>query len=265
MPVALTGVATAKACAAGVLFCAFVQRFLPSAALRSRVASIDVIEVGGGDAVVLPSTSAVLGFQYRGRVRAGEALLAPAGITGIQSVPRTYVYEPGTGSVLVRFTPDGASCLGVPGADLAGQSVALDALLPRARVAEVRARLEAAGDVAARVSVVEHFLAELPYCEDALVRRAIALLDSSIEGGSVSSVASALGLSARQLERRFLARVGVTPKRFAALRRFERVIALARTAPSWTAAALEAGYYDQSHLIRDFRRFAGTSPGKFLR
>src|SRR5690606_19408652 len=80
VPVALTGAATAKACAAGVLFCAFVQRFLPSAALRSRVASIDVIEVGGGDAVVLPSTSAVLGFQYRGRVRAGEALLAPAGI-----------------------------------------------------------------------------------------------------------------------------------------------------------------------------------------
>ena len=99
----------------------------------------------------------VLGFQYRGRVRSGHALLAPAGITGIQAQARTYSYEPDTGSVLIRFTPDGASCLGVPAAQLANQSIALDDLLPSAQVAVVRERLLGAGDVAERVGIVEQF------------------------------------------------------------------------------------------------------------
>ncbi len=241
-----------------------LQRFRPSAALRHRVASIEIIE-GGGHAVILPSSSAVLGFQYRGRVRAGDALLAPAGITGIQSKARTYSYEPNTGSVLIRFTPDGVNCLGIPGAQLANQSVALDVLLPQARVAEARERLDAAGDAAARIAAIEAFLTGLPYVPDPVVTRALVLLDNAAEGGSISETAGALGLSVRQLERRFLARVGVTPKRFVALRRLERALASVKTRASWTAAAVDAGYYDQSHFIRDFRRFAGTTPRKFFR
>jgi methylphosphotriester-DNA--protein-cysteine methyltransferase len=59
--------------------------------------------------------------------------------------------------------------------------------------------------------------------------------------------------------------VGVTPKRYASLARFERALQLARGAASLTHAALDAGYYDQSHFIRDFTRFAGGPPGQFLR
>jgi methylphosphotriester-DNA--protein-cysteine methyltransferase len=103
-------------------------------------------------------------------------------------------------------------------------------------------------------------LAALPYEDDPLVTRAATLLAGAHDEASVSSVAGVLGVSERQLERRFLARIGVTPKRFATLRRFERAVARATIAPSLTAAALDAGYYDQSHFIRDFRRFAGSSP-----
>jgi hypothetical protein len=58
--------------------------FRPHPSLRSRVASIQVLETAGGDSVVLPSTSVVLGMQFRGRVRDGDSLLALAGVTGIQ-------------------------------------------------------------------------------------------------------------------------------------------------------------------------------------
>lgn len=213
---------------------------------------------------MLPSTSAVLGIQLRGRVRAGDTLLTPAGITGIQSTARTYSYERGTGSLLVRFTPGGAACLGVPVEELANRSVALDELLPRARVAEVHERLGEAKDAPEQVAVLESFLDELRFASDPLVARALALLDVGAGAVNVSGVARALGLSERQLERRFLARVGVTPKRFATLRRFERVAAQVGSAPSLTVAALDAGYYDQSHFIRDFRRFAGASPRELL-
>src|SRR6478735_2903776 len=232
----------------------------PHPALRSRVISIDVLETDGGTSIVLPSTSIVLRFQFRGRVRAGEDHLALAGVAGIQSTAKTYSYEANTGSLLVRFTPEGATCLGVPVAELTGCSVPLDAILPRALVAEAREQLGEAPDAATRIRAVERLLAQLPFEADPLVTRATTLLADAHDEASVSAIARVLGVSQRQLERRFLARIGVTPKRFATLRRFERAVARVTTAPTLTAAALDAGYYDQSHFIRDFRRFARSSP-----
>jgi AraC-like DNA-binding protein len=74
-------------------------------------------------------------------------------------------------------------------------------------------------------------------------------------------------MSERQLERRFLARVGVTPRSWATLRRFERAVALAAATPDapLTNVALDAGYYDQSHFIRDVRRRAGQRPTTLFR
>lgn len=230
-------------------------------ALHDRVASIAVIAQRGAH-TVLPAAGAVLGLQHRGRVRAGAELLSTAGVTGIQPVAREYDYVGETASILVRFTPQGAACLGVPASELAGRSVALDDLLPGVQVRALRERLLEARTDAARVDLVEELLLALPYARDALVDRAVELLSRSIH---VASVARALSISERQLERRFLQRVGLTPKRFATLRRFERAVAIAQRAPSLASAAIDAGYCDQSHFIRDFRRYAGTTPRDFLR
>ena len=81
----------------------------------------------------------------------------------------------------------------------------------------------------------------------------------------MAAVARELGLSERQLERRLLTRTGLTPKRYASLRRFERAASALNGAESLAQLALEAGYYDQSHFIREFSRYAGTSPGRFVR
>ncbi len=242
-----------------------MSTFRPPPLLRRRVAAIDVISSDGGDVVVLPSTSVVLGLQVRGRVKAGDSLLAPSGVTGIQSTARTYTYRRGTVSLLVRFNPGGAACLGVPVSALASRSVALDDLLPRARVATLHEQLSEASGDAARVALVERLLAELPSAGDSMVARALGLLDGARDDASVAAVARELGTSERQLERRFRARVGMTPKRFAVLRRFERALELAATSSSLTAIAVEAGYYDQSHFVRDFSRFAHASPGDFFR
>jgi AraC-like DNA-binding protein len=236
--------------------------FRPSPPLRSRVASIEVVESAGGEITVVPASAAVLGVQYRGRVRAGAELLSTAGVTGIQSGPRRYSYEPGTGTILVRFTPQGAACLGVPAWQLSGQSIALDAILPSARVGELAQRLADAPGPRARVDAVEQLLLTLPFAQDRLVAHAMERLSGAAQ--SVARLASELGLSERQLERRFLQVVGITPKRFATLRRFERTLALAGSTPSLTQLALEAGYYDQSHFIREFRGYAGIAPGAFL-
>jgi AraC-like DNA-binding protein len=237
-----------------------VATFAPHPNLRTSVVAIDVVENAAGEAAVLPSTSAVLGFQFRGRVRAGDGLLALAGVTGLQESARTYSYLDGTGSVLVRFTAQGAARLGVPPAQLANRSVSLDELVPRLRAEEVTERIAAAPDDASRVAVVEQFLQELPFARDLVVTRALERLSDPNGGLSLAAIAAELALSERQLERRFLLRVGMMPKRFARLARFQRAVSLLDSTPALAAVAQHAGYYDQSHFVREFRAFAGTPP-----
>jgi AraC-like DNA-binding protein len=84
----------------------------------------------------------------------------------------------------------------------------------------------------------------------------------------LDDMASSLGLGARQLERRFLRGVGIPPRALARLVRFQQVFRLvherAACAGAWAEVACAAGYYDQAHLLRDFRELAGTTPPRFL-
>jgi transcriptional regulator GlxA family with amidase domain len=82
----------------------------------------------------------------------------------------------------------------------------------------------------------------------------------------VEGLAHELGISRRQLERAFRRRTGMTPMQLGRVIRFQNVFrALPESGGDWVSVALDCGYYDQSHLIRDFREFAGESPSAFLR
>lgn len=232
-------------------------------ALRDRVASIAVFDNDGGTNHVLPSTSAVLGCQLSGHVHTAEQPLSRIGITGIQPTLRTYTYAPATRSVLVRFTPQGATCFGVPAWELASRSVALDDTVGASQ--DVLARLDEVPDSRRAIDVIERFLLALPFTFDRIVDRAIALIRPGLdEDRQIAAIARTLSISERQLERRFRDRVGMSPKRFASLRRFERAVQIATASRSLTRAAMEAGYYDQPHFNRDFRRFAGMTPRAWL-
>lgn len=85
---------------------------------------------------------------------------------------------------------------------------------------------------------------------------------------SVAEVATLVGLSHRGFIDVFKREVGLTPKLYARLQRFHRVkerIAALGGPPSWAAFALACGYFDQSHMIRDFVEFSGISPTGYLR
>ncbi|MBD2720837.1 helix-turn-helix domain-containing protein [Hymenobacter armeniacus] len=84
---------------------------------------------------------------------------------------------------------------------------------------------------------------------------------------SIEALAQGVGLSRRQLERRFLAEVGTAPKLYASLVRFNHAFRLlaASPAPNWQDVAYACGYYDQAHLIREFRRFTGQAPSAFFK
>jgi AraC-like DNA-binding protein len=74
------------------------------------------------------------------------------------------------------------------------------------------------------------------------------------------------GVVARHLRRQFDQRVGVGPKLFARIARFDRLVRAANRAPDehWLGLALDAGYHDHRHLARDFRQFTLATPGEFV-
>jgi AraC-like DNA-binding protein len=83
----------------------------------------------------------------------------------------------------------------------------------------------------------------------------------------VGDAAAKAGLSVRQFERRFCRQVGVAPKLYARIVRFNAALEAKASAArrQWTDIAHEVGYFDQMHMIRDFEDFAGESPTTFMR
>jgi AraC-like DNA-binding protein len=89
--------------------------------------------------------------------------------------------------------------------------------------------------------------------------RAISLNKGQI---TVDTLAHHLNLSHRQLERKFNEKVGMPPKQLCRIIRFRYVFEYLTRSPSnnWASVALDCGYYDQSHLIREFKHFTGLTP-----
>ncbi|HKY27919.1 MAG TPA: helix-turn-helix domain-containing protein [Pyrinomonadaceae bacterium] len=78
----------------------------------------------------------------------------------------------------------------------------------------------------------------------------------------VGEVAAKIGMSPRQLEREFRVGIGLSPKAFARIIRFQNLMRLVGEQPlrEWTRLALDGGYADQPHMVREFREFTGQSP-----
>ena len=83
----------------------------------------------------------------------------------------------------------------------------------------------------------------------------------------LGAVASSLGLSDSSWRRHFSTELGITPKRYFRMLRFEQAVGLKLKFPewSWTQICLESGYYDQAHFIADCQAMARCTPSKFMR
>jgi AraC-like DNA-binding protein len=163
----------------------------------------------------------------------------------------------------VQFRPGGAGhFFGIPAGAVLNQVVSLDQIW-RTHGASLRERLLHASTPPQCFAVLEEILLQqLDEAFDPAVAWAIRALERKLR---VSDVASRLGMLPRALERRFLGRVGLTPKRFARVRRLQRVLSSLRSGPplDWTQLALSNGYYDQSHLVHDFRDLADITPAAY--
>ncbi len=171
----------------------------------------------------------------------------------------------------VHFRPGGAfPFLGLPAGEMADTHVDLATLWGRAPVAELRERLCAAATPEERFRRLETMLVPRlrhPPRRHGAVPAALAAFGQAGAEVSVRGVAEHIGLSQRRLIQVFAAEVGLTPKLYCRVRRFQQARELVRKAPApdWAGIAVACGYFDQSHLIRDFRELSGLSPVAYLR
>jgi len=195
---------------------------------------------------------------------------APDSIQAVGTMTRPLVFAGASDAsfVGVRFRPARAAAfLRLPASELTDLSVPLDDLWSDA--AAVRETFVATRGGTARVAALERVLlarmAHGTVAEHRDVDEAVRRITAA--GGSlgITRLAPALGVTRQHLARRFADLVGVSPKVFARIVRMQRLIRTARAIPigddpNWAALAVASGYYDQAHLVDEFRELTGLTP-----
>jgi AraC-like DNA-binding protein len=167
----------------------------------------------------------------------------------------------------IRFRPGGAFPLfRFSLAELTGRVVELEDIWGR-EASAVRQQLGAAGDDQARLVCLELWLARRLKPEtapDPRIGFAARMLQRG--GTGVGRLAEVTNLSHKHFVHEFERQVGLTPKYFGRVQRLQRTIALVghRNRVDWPEVALAGGFYDQAHLINEFRGLIGITPTDYL-
>jgi len=168
----------------------------------------------------------------------------------------------------IHFKPGGAfPFFKLPADELQNLHAGLDALWG-SRAVELRERVLAAPTPQEKVQVLERFL--LAQAFQGLERNpavGFALGEfQKPELPMVAAVSNRIGLSSRRFIQLFSQEVGLSPKLFCRVRRFQRVIRSLHVGQDvdWTEIALDCGYFDQAHFIHDFKAFSGLIPSAYL-
>jgi AraC-like DNA-binding protein len=255
------------------------RKFLPSADLSDYVRSIEYRESLEADDTLHPLAFSVFPFVsfYLGTPCAafeydrGECRLLPRiSVVGPcdhrvadfahGSDFRTLrvVFEPTGFFRLFRISPAEIRNLAHDGIDVLGR-----------RAGELHGRLCETRCPEQMVEVVEQVLRT--WCTNAQPKSGIQLAAQRLlycRGRTdLSAIASSLGLSASSWRRHFTTEIGVTPKRYFRMLRFEHAVGLKLKFPewSWTQVCLESGYYDQAHFIADCQAIARCTPSRLMR
>lgn len=169
----------------------------------------------------------------------------------------------------VHFKPGGAfPFLGLPAGELRDTHVSLETLWG-AKAGELRERLLEAETPEARFHALEQTLlarATRPLARHPAVAFALGEFQNAPHTPTVSEVTGRIGLSQRRFIQLFRDEVGLTPKLFCRVRRFQEILRLVEDEQrvEWAEVALGCGYFDQAHFIHDFQAFSGLTPTAYL-
>ena len=220
---------------------------------------------------VLPSGKVDILFHFRDpfiEFNGDEAEMRPRSYVAGQRTKPSYVAATGqTGIIIVNFRPWSASAFfGVGIDEIKDLCIDLRVLTDPVKVAVLEDRLQEKAKISERIFLVEEFLCGILTKNriDGLVARSTLEMAKDLDVPNISQLAKWLNISRRHFIRRFKRSVGLGPKQFANIIRFQKAVQNAAVEPSWSQVAMSCGYFDQSHLIKEFRRFSGLSPREMI-
>jgi AraC-like DNA-binding protein len=248
---------------------------IPTIAVRPFIQFYTQVEVSLRDPLVIrpiparasPMIEFVFGDRFRVRFRESrdEVTTPAAALVGMLTRPHATLLHQGTfHSFVIMFQVHGLTALfGIPSSEVANHTYEADAVLGKP-IRQLEQRLGNCETFQQRVSVANYFFTERlkhPQAVDRMAFAADRILSSSGKLPS-AELAGQAGVGLRHFQREFSARFGASPKLFSRIVRFQHALdTKARSSTkSWTDIAHELGYYDQMHMVHDFREFAGESP-----
>ena len=248
---------------------------LPRPSLADHVECIDYQSAsrtpGAPPTRILPTGTMDLVFHFGDPfVRYGEnGQVTPEPtlcLTGQRTRPVEVAATGRTGVIVVRLKPwTLGTFTNESAAAFNDRATCLASVFPPDWCRRVEDTLDAAKNPAARIGAIEDALERLidGRATDLLVTGALKRLYSASDMPGALELAQALGLSKRQLDRRFGRVTGLSIKQFSRVLRFQRALG-ANAVQSEADRAAAAGYWDQSHMIRDFQQFTGLTPRRVV-
>ncbi|AXE16514.1 AraC family transcriptional regulator [Runella rosea] len=136
-------------------------------------------------------------------------------------------------------------------------------------IKEINEQMANAGSYQAIIQIAERYLwqkIKTKKAHENAVNKIGQLLIDNPTHFSLDWLANQACWSPRQLERQFMERMGVSPKFLARISRFDKAFSLKQINPSldWLSIALQTGYNDYQHLVKDFKQFAGVTPNVMM-
>lgn len=169
----------------------------------------------------------------------------------------------------VAFRPGGAwRILGCPVDEIAGCHVEMETLFGRRPAERLMEQLHDAKSAPEKIRVIDRELCSRLGRE---LHPAVAWAAEQIvrypEAARLAELAEEAGLSTRRFREIFSREIGISPKGFIRIRRFQSLLKRLQAPSRWNGSVLaaEAGYADQAHSIRDFQEFTGLSPSQYRR
>jgi len=221
---------------------------------------------------VLPSAMAVIGIQYGQPMSvlegSGPKLLGTSGITGMQTTPREYLSSGRVGTIIVRFKPGGLPAFTpYPIHEFLDANVDLKLVFPPHAVDEMEQRIREATDAAGRIAAVNRFLLATYRDKQAgdLPLHIVGHIGQADGQVSIEQLAAQCFISKRTLERQFNEAIGISPKKFAGILRFQHAIRLRKAGRNYLDIVEACGFSDHAHFVRHFKAFAGCTPEQFFR
>ena len=171
--------------------------------------------------------------------------------------------------IVVAFKPGALHRLtGIPFRLLINRIVDLEAVYPK-RAREINEKLGECQTYGQMIEVIETFLLYLTETPKMLTRRSDKIFDFMVRNTgnyTLDWLANEACMSARQFERKSQDYIGISPKLFARIARFNQsyYMSMKEERPHWLDVSLYCGYHDYQHLVKDYKEFAGATPRFFF-